>query len=43
MHVFFGDLDFIVTMEEELAQAPATVQPLHSAGFNAITKALKEL
>ena len=42
-HVCFGDLDFIVTTEEELAQAPAVVQPLHSVGLNTITKALKEL
>jgi len=41
--VHFGDLDFIVTAEEELARAPVVIQPLHSAGLNAITKALEEL
>ena len=39
----FGDLDFIITTEGELAMAPAAVQPLHSAGLNAISKALEEL
>ena len=43
MHVHFGDLDFIVTMEGELAMAPATIWPLHSTGLNAIAEALKEL
>ena len=42
-HVRFGNLDFIVTTEEELAQVPAAIQPLHSAGLNAITEALEEL
>ena len=42
-HVCFGDLDFIVTMEGELAMAPATVQPLHSTGLDMIVKALEEL
>ena len=42
-HVRFGNLDFIITMEGELAQAPAAVQPLHSAGLDAIDKALEEL
>ena len=39
----FGDLDFIVTAEEELARAPVVIQPLHSAGLNAIIEALEEL
>ena len=42
-HVRFGDLDFIVMMEGELAQAPAAVQPLHSAGLDAIGEALEAL
>ena len=42
-HVHFGDLDFIVMMEGELAMAPATIQPLHSTGLDTITKALEEL
>ena len=42
-HVCFGGLDFIVTAEGELAMAPASVQPLHSAGLDVIAEALKEL
>jgi len=42
-HVCFGDLDFIVTMEGELAMAPAAVRPLHSTGLDAIAEALEEL
>ena len=42
-HVRFRDLDFIITMEEELAQAPAAIQPLHSANLDTITEALEEL
>ena len=42
-HMHFGNLDFIITMEGELAQAPAAVQPLHSAGLDAIAEALEEL
>ena len=42
-HVRFGNLDFIVTTEGELAQAPIAVQPLHSAGLDAIAEALEEL
>ena len=42
-HVRFRDLDFIVTTEGELAQAPAAVQPIHSASLDAIAKALEEL
>ena len=43
VHVRFRNLDFIVTMEGELAQAPTAVQPLHSAGLNAIVEVLEEL
>ena len=39
----FGNLDFIVTMGGELVLAPAAVQPLHSADFNAIVEVLEEL
>ena len=42
-HVCFGDLDFIIMVEGELVQAPTAVQPLHSAGLNAIVEALEEL
>ena len=42
-HVRFGDLDFIVMTEGELAMAPAAVQPLHSTGLDAITETLEEL
>ena len=43
MHVRFGNLDFIVTIEGELAQVPTVVQPLHSAGLDAIAETLEEL
>ena len=43
MQVRFGDLDFIVTTEGELAMAPVAVRPLHYAGLNTITEALEEL
>ena len=39
----FGNLDFIVTMEGELAQVPAAIQPLHYAGLDAIAETLEEL
>jgi len=42
-HVRFGNLDFIVTMEGELVRALIIVQPLHSAGLDAIVEALEEL
>jgi len=42
-HVRFGDLDFIVMTEGELAQAPVAIQPLHSTGLGAITVTLEEL
>ena len=43
VHVRFENLDFIVTAEEGLVQAPAAVQPLHFTGLNAIIEALEEL
>ena len=42
-HVLFGDLDFIVTTEGEMAMAPAIIQPLHYDGLDAIAEALEEL
>ena len=42
-HVRFGDLDFIVTEEGELARALVVVQPLHSTSLDAITEPLEEL
>ena len=42
-HVRFGNLDFIIMMEGELVRAPVIVQPLHSAGLDAIAEALEEL
>ena len=42
-HVRFGNLDFIVTTEGELALVPTAVQPLHSVGLDAIVEALEEL
>ena len=42
-HVRFENLDFIITMEGELAQVPTAVQPLHSVGLNIIAEALEEL
>ena len=43
MHVRFGNLDFTVTTEGGLVQAPAAVQPLHSAGLDVIAETLEEL
>ena len=43
MHVRFGNLDFIITMEGELVQIPVVVQPSHFVVLNVITKALEEL
>ena len=43
VHVRFGNLDFIVTTEGELAQAPFAIQPLYSTGLDAVTEALEEL
>ena len=42
-HMRFGDLDFIITTEEELVMAPAAVQSLHSTRLDTITEALEEL
>ena len=42
-HVRFENLDFIITTEGELAQVPTAIQPLHSAGLDAIADALEEL
>ena len=42
-HVRFGDLDFIVTAEGELAMDLAAIRPLHSTGLDAIAEALEEL
>ena len=42
-HMRFRNLDFIVTIEGELVQAPATIQPLHPASLDVITEALEEL
>ena len=42
-HVRFRNLDFIISMEGELAQVPAADQPLHSAGLDMIAKALDKL
>ena len=42
-HVRFGSLDFVVTTEGELAQAPSAVQPLHSVDLDAIIEVLEEL
>ena len=42
-HVRFGDLDFIVTMEGELAMAPIADRPLHSTSLDTIAEALEEL
>ena len=42
-HVRFGDLDFIITTEGELARAPIVIQPLHSAGLDTNPDSLEEL
>ena len=42
-HVRFEDLDFIVTVEEELAWVPVIVQPLHSPSLDVIAEVLEEL
>ena len=39
----FENLDFIVTIEGGLVQAPAAVQHLHFTGLNSIAEALEEL
>ena len=43
VHMRFGDLDFIVSVEGELARALVVVQPLHSTSLDMITEALEEL
>ena len=42
-HMRFGILDFIVTTEGGLVQAPTAIQPLHFTGLDAIAEALEEL
>ena len=42
-HVLFQNLDFIVTMEGELAWPPVVIQPLCFAGLDLIAEALEEL
>ena len=39
----FEELDFIVTMEEELMLVPTAIQPLQFAGLDVITEAFEEL
>ena len=34
VHMRFGNLDFIITTEGELALASAAIQPLHSTGLD---------
>ena len=43
VHVRLGDLDFIITMEGELAMTLAAVQPLPSFGVDTIIGVLEEL
>ena len=42
-HMRFGNLEFIVTTDGELAQVPDAVQPLHSTGLDAVVETLEEL
>ena len=42
-HVRFENLDFIVTTEGELVQAPTAVQPLDLTSLDVIAEALEEL
>ena len=42
-HVCFGDLNFIITAEGELASAPVVVLPFHSISLDVIVEALEEL
>ena len=42
-HVRFGNLDFVITVEAELVQAPIAVQPFRSADLDAIAEVLEEL
>ena len=39
----FGSLDFFVTVEGELARAPAPINPFHSIGLDVIVETLEEL
>jgi hypothetical protein len=41
--VRFGNLDFIVTTEGGLVQAPIAIQPLQFTSLNTIAEALEEL
>ena len=43
VHMRFGNLDFIVTTEGELAQVPTAIQHLHSFGLDVIAEMLEEL
>ena len=42
-HVRFRDLDFIITVGEELALAHATIQPLPSIGLDTVDEVVEEL
>ena len=42
-HVCFWNLEFIILMEEELAQVPAAIQTLHSTVLDTVAEALEEL
>jgi hypothetical protein len=43
VHVRFGNLNFFITTEGELARALTPIQPLHSASIDTVVEALKEL
>ena len=43
VHVRFGNLDFIIMVEGELARAPVVIPPLHSIGLDMIIVVLEEL
>ena len=42
-HMRFGDLDFIITVGEELALAHAAIQPLPSIGLDTVDEVVEEL
>ena len=42
-YMHFGDLDFIITVEGELARTPAVVQTFHPVSLDTITKMLEGL
>ena len=42
-HVRFGDMDFIITVGEELALAHAVIQPLPSIGLDTVNEVVEEL